>query len=122
MIRQTLFIIALLMYAGIIAAWLLKFPISYKLSNGSFHELLVDHDFTSAERDGVAKAYRIRQTISAVLQIGSVVVFGGMYFLKRDQTGRIKTFAKWVMLIAALFAIVLTLVNGIHFIAPSPIR
>ena len=114
--------IILILYVGMIGIWCFRFPISYKITNGSNHDLVVDHDFTEREREGLEKAYQIRKILSNVLTFSSILVSVGSYISLRTKWIRTKTVLKIVMYISGFIAIVLILVNGIHFIPGPPIR
>ena len=114
--------ITLLLYVGIIGIWFYRFPISYRMTNGSNHDLVVDHDFTEQEREGLEKAYHIRQILSVVLIFSSGLVSVGSFISLHSKRIKSKTLVKIVMYISGFIAIVLILVNGIHFIPGPPIR
>jgi hypothetical protein len=116
------FSITLILYIGIIGIWCYRFPISYKLTNGSYHDLVVDHDFTQQEREGLEEAYRIRQIVSNVLLFSSILVSVGSYICLRSKWIRTKTMLKIIMYISGFIALVLILINGIHFMPGPPIR
>jgi hypothetical protein len=119
---KVLYIIIILIYVAIIGLWCYRFPISYKMTNGTYHDLVVDHDFTEAERDGVEKAYRIRQNISNILFFSSVVLSVISFTFLRNQWFQPVKIVKIVMIVAGIIALILILVNGIHFIPGPPIR
>ncbi|HMF70604.1 MAG TPA: hypothetical protein VK616_03975 [Flavitalea sp.] len=119
---KIVFIIILLLYAGVIGTWSYRFIISYRLTNGSNHDLVVDHDFTAAEREGVKKAYRIRQKISNILLYSSVLLSVGSFVILRNNWIEPRVIIKVVMYISGLIAAVLILVNGIRFVPGPPIR
>jgi hypothetical protein len=119
---KVLITIILILYIGIIGIWCYRFPISYKLTNGSSHDLIVDHDFTKQEREGVEKAYYIRRTLSNALIFSSILLSLCSYIGLHKKWIRNKAIVKVVMYVSGLIAIVLILVNGIHFIPGPPIR
>lgn len=112
----------LLLYVGILAIWCYRFPISNKLTTGSYYELVVDHDFTEAEREDVKKAYDIRQTISNLLLYSSIVLSVGSYIALRNHWFEPRAIVKAALYISGAIAVILILVNGIHFIPGPPIR
>lgn len=119
---KIVFIIILFLYAGVIGIWCYRFTISYRLTNGSNHDLVVHHDFTEAEREGVKKAYRIRQTISNTLLYSSIFLSAGSFIILRNHWVEPGGIVKVVMYISGFIAVVLILVNGIHFVPGPPIR
>ncbi|NML21489.1 hypothetical protein HHL16_11425 [Pseudoflavitalea sp. G-6-1-2] len=104
------------------AIWCYRFPISYKLTNVTYHALIVDHDLTQAERDGIGKAYQIRKNISTIFQVFSFVVWIGCFLLLRAQKIAPRWLARIIIYLAATAAIILTLADGIGFIPGPPIR
>jgi hypothetical protein len=116
------FTISLILYVGVIGIWCYRFPISYKLTNGSNHDLVVDHDFTEQEREGLGKAYHIRQVVSNILILSSILVSVGSYIILHTKHVRAKTGLKIVMYASGIIAVVFIMVNGIHFIPGPPIR
>ena len=122
MLTKIAITIILMLYVVIIGIWFFRFPISYKLTNGSYHDLVVDHDFTEKEREGLDKAYQIRQTISNVLIFSSILVSASCYISVCTKWFKPTTILKIVMFISGFIAILLTPVNGIHFIPGPPIR
>jgi hypothetical protein len=117
---KIIYIIFIILYIGIISGWCYRFPISYKLTNGSYNDLVVDHDFKETERDGIKKAYQIRQTISNILLYCSVMLSVSSYIIFRNHSIDPRIVAKIIMITSGLIAIILILVNGIHFI-PGPL-
>ena len=114
--------IILILYLGIISIWCYRFPISYRLTNGSNHDLVVDHDFTEQEREGVEKANYIRRIVSNTLMLSSVLVSVGSYIGLRKKWIRNEAIVKIVMYVSGFIAIALMLVNGLHFVPGPPIR
>jgi len=119
---KIVFGVILIMYVLILVTWWYRFPISYKLTNGSYVDLVVDHDFSEQEREVVERAYHIRQTISNVLIWSSVLLSVTANVYQRTSLSRKKAFVRGIMYISGILAIVLILVNGIHFIPGPPIR
>lgn len=109
-------------YVVTIVTWCYRFPISYKLTNGSYNDLVVDHDFSEQELEGIERAYHIRQTVSNVLIFSSILISITAYAYQPMAFSGTKTFVKGVMYISGFIAIVLILVNGIHFIPGPPVR
>jgi hypothetical protein len=83
---------------------------------------LITHDFTNEERESVEKAYRIREAISATLLYSSVILALCSYIALRVGWMTPRSIVKSVFIISAIVAIVLILINGIHFIPGPPIR
>ncbi len=119
---KILFISIVFIYVVIIGMWCCRFPISYKLTNGSYHNLVVYHDFTKAEREGVEKAYRIRKNISNILLLSSILLSLLSYATLRSHLFEPANFVKAIMIVSGIIALILILVNGIHFIPGPPIR
>lgn len=119
---KIVFIIIFLLYAGVIGVWCFRFPISYKLSNETYHALVVDHDFTDDEREDVEKAYRIRQVISNILLYSSMLLLVSSYTILRNHWIEPRIIVKVLLCVSGFITIVLMLVNGIHFIPEPPIR
>jgi hypothetical protein len=119
---QILFTLTIASYVALITVWCCKFPISYKLTNGTYHKLVLDHDFTKQELKGIEKAYRIRVIISKVLLYSSIFAWVVSYICFQKKWIRNNALVKIVMYVSAIIAIVLMLVNGIHFIPGPPIR
>ncbi len=108
-------------YVGMVVGWCYRFPISYKIVGGD-PDLIENRDVTLVERDAIKKAYRIRLTISNILLYSSVLLSVGSYIILRNHLFEPSTVVKVIMVISGLIAIILILVNGIHFIPGSPIR
>ena len=120
--RKVGYLLVVFVYVAIIGLWCDRFPLSFRMTNGTNHALVLDHDFSNAERAGEEQAYRIRQTLSAILLLSSVLVFGGTYILLRMRRLQPRRMAKVVMIVAGIISCLLILVNGIHFIPGPPIR
>lgn len=112
---KILFLILLFIYGLIIASYCFKFPISYKLTNGNDHELKIDHDFTEKEREDDKKSYLIRQLISNTLLYSSSFMFLFSYFISKRNLFKPLIILKIAMYISSFIAILLFLINGVHF-------
>ena len=117
-----LFVVIVFAYMAIIGIWCYRFPISYKLTNGTYHDLVIDHDFTEAERDGVEKANRIRKNISRILLFSSILLSIVSYLVLRNRWFEPVVMVKIIMIISTIIALILILVNCIRFIPGPPIR
>jgi hypothetical protein len=118
---RTLYIVIVIIYLAIIGAWCYRFPISYKATNGTYHDLVLDHNFTQEERNGLEKAYRIRVAISTTLMISSILISISSYVVLKKGWFQPAIYVKVITVIAAAIGLILILVNGIHFVPIGPI-
>ena len=119
---KVIFIITVIIYSGVICIWIYKFPISYKLTNGTYHDIIVDHDFTKTEREEDERAFHIRQIISNIVQYSSIIICIGSYIILRKQWIKQTMILKVALYTSGFITILLMLINGIHFIPNPPIR
>lgn len=119
--KKSFYIVLMILYVFLLAIWCFRFPISYKIATG-INPDLVTRDLTKTEFDSLKKAYRIRQTIAAVLLYGSAILALCSFIALR--TGKIKQrlFLKITLIIATVIAVLLITINGVHFIPTPPIR
>jgi hypothetical protein len=108
-------------YALIMIAWGFRFPISYRITHGTYGDLVLDHNFTRQEMDSLEKAYHIRLVISKVLLYSSVLMFIVSWIIHQRRLFEPRILVKIIMIISGLIACVLILVNGINFIPGPPL-
>ena len=119
-VKKIAVVISLLLYLVIIAVWCYRFPISYKVVGGD-PSLIENRDLTSKEYNRIDEAYRIRLKVSNLLLYSSLFVYMGSYILRRRWVEE-RRLLKTSMYLSGLIAVILILVNGIHFISGPPIR
>ena len=115
------YIVVIISYLFIIGIWCYRYLISYRRTTGIDPDLIT-HNLTDQERENINKAYRIRKTISNILLYSSVVLSVGSYIILRNHWIDSRGIVKTAMVISGFIAIILILVNGIHFIPGPPIR
>ena len=115
------YIVVIVIYLLMIGTWCFRYQISYRMTTGIDPDLIT-HNLTDQERENIDKAYRIRKTISNILLYSSVVVSVGSYIIMRNHWIDSRRVVKTAMVISGFIAIILILVNGIHFIPGPPIR
>lgn len=121
MVIKIIYIISIVLYVGIIGIWCYRFPISYKIVGGN-PNLIENRDLTNEEYDRIKSSYFVRQKISNILVFCSVLLCIGSYIIKRNHWFEPVIIIKVVMIVAAIIALILILINGIHFIPGPPIR
>ena len=119
-IRKIAVVITFLLYLVIIAVWCYRFPISYKIVGGD-PSLIEYRDLTSEEYNIIDEAYRVRLKVSNLLFYSSLFVCISSYILRRRWVEE-RRLLKTSMYLSGLIAVILILVNGIHFIPGPPIR
>ena len=116
-----IYIAIIVLYIGVIAAWCMRYPLSYK-TVGVKPDLIEERSLTHQEYKALERAVKIRQWCSGILLYTSLLVFITSVFFLRNQWFEPVTIVKVVMITAGIIALILILVNGIHFIPGPPIR
>ena len=116
-----IFIVIVILYVGVIAAWCMRYPLSYKIVAVK-PDLIEERSLTHQEYKALEKAVKIRQWCSKILFYTSLFVFITSVLFLRNQWFEPVSIVKAVMITAGIIALILILVNGIHFIPGPPIR
>src|SRR5215471_4103174 len=106
-----IYIVFVVLYLLIIVIWCYRYPISYKMTTG-IDPKLITRDLTKDEYDGIEKAFYLRRWMSSILLYSS-------FFMTLSSYGILRTnliMPKTIMILSAIAAIILVIVNGIHFI------
>ena len=120
MVRYT-YIVLVVLYIGVIGAWCMRYPLSHKIV-GVQPNLIEERSLTHQEYKALEKVVTIRQWCSKILLYTSLVTFIISVFFLRKHWFEPVIVVKVVMIVAAIIALILILVSGIHFIAEPPIR
>lgn len=118
---KIVYLILVFLYAGIIAAWFARYPISYRII-GVNPDVVEERSLTTTEEDALQDAVKIRQLISQVFFYASVVILVISFIIHRNQWFGPAWLLKIMMIISALFALMIWLAKNIHFIPGPPIR
>jgi magnesium-transporting ATPase (P-type) len=113
-------IIFLSLYLAIISVWCFRFPISYNIVGGD-PDLIENRDLTNEEYSRLDEAYQIRSNVSNLLLYSSIFLCIGSYLLRRHWIEH-KRLLKTTMYLSGVIAVILILVQGIHFVPGPPIR
>lgn len=120
-IAKYIYIALIVLYIGMIAVWCMRYPISYKIV-GVKPDLIEERSLTHQEYKELEKATKIRQWCSKVFLYSSLFVFIISILFLRNHWFEPAIIVKVVMIVAGIIALILILVNGIHFIPGPPIR
>lgn len=116
-----IYIVIIVLYIGVIAAWCMRYPLSYR-TVGVKPDLIEERSLTHQEYKAIERAVKIRQWCSKMLLYASLLVFVTSIFFLRNQWFEPVTIVKVIMIAAGIIALLLIIVNGIHFIPGTPIR
>jgi hypothetical protein len=116
-----IYIVIIVLYIGVIAAWCMRYPLSYR-TVGVKPDLIEERSLTHQEYKALERAVKIRQWCSKMLLYASLLVFVTSIFFLRNQWFEPVTIVKVIMIAAGIIALLLIIVNGIHFIPGPPIR
>lgn len=121
MALKYIYIVIIVLYIGVIAAWCMRYPLSYR-TVGVKPDLIEERSLTHKEYKALERAVKIRQWCSKMLLYASLLVFLTSIFFLRNQWFEPVTIVKVIMIAAGIIALLLIIVNSIHFIPGPPIR
>lgn len=116
-----IYFVALFSYVVVLGTYLMKFEVSYRIVKVR-PEIIETRSLSFQEYKALKRAETIRKAIINLTLIGSIVIalFSGILWYFKLFTPLIVPII--VVIISTLFALVLVIVNSIHFIPHSPIR
>jgi len=120
-ILKYIYIGLIVLYTGMAAAWCMRYSISYKIV-GVKPDLIEERSLTHQEYEGLQKAAKIRQWCSQGFLYSSLLMFALSILFLRNHWLEPAIIVKVVMIVAGIIALILILVNGIHFIPGPPMR
>lgn len=118
---KTAYIILTIIYFLVIAIYLIRYEVSYRIVNAR-PEIVKVRDLTNKEYIGLEKAQRIRNNISKFLFYFSLftsLVSAALWYFKPFD---ITTYLKSIFFISLIITVILFLIDGIKFIPTAPIR
>jgi hypothetical protein len=118
---KNIYIALVILYIGMIAAWCIRYPLSYEIV-GVKPDLIEERSLTHQEYKILEKAVKIRQWSSKGLLYASLITAATSFVFLRKYWFEPVIIIKIVMIVAALIALILILVNGVHFVPGPPIR
>lgn len=120
-IAKYIYIALIVLYIGVAAAWIIRYPISYKIV-GVKPDLIEERSLTHQEYKALQQATKIRKWCSKLFFYSSLFMTAISILFLRYHLFESTIIVKGIMIIAGLVALILLLVNGISFIAGPPIR
>lgn len=118
---RAVYIILMIIYAASLVAYFSRYEISYRL-------LDVNPGIVNQRSLTYEEYYRLKDAESMMRRISSCVMWASIAFffvsvaVSRIDAGLPASVPKFLMFVSGSMAIVLILVEGIHFIPTSPIR
>ncbi len=119
---KLIFLFFVIIHFVLIGVWGFKFPISYKFTNGTYSDIIVDHDFSNVERESIEKAFVIRKIISNLLLYYSLALTLLSFVIFHRDLIMPNNFVRIVMYFSSLITLLLIIISKINFIPGSPIR
>lgn len=116
-----IYIVLVVLYIGIIAAWGIRYPLSHKIV-GVKPDLIEERSLTHQEYKALEKAVKIRQWCSKTLLYFSLLVFIVSFFFLRNEWFEPAIIVQIIMIVSGVIALMLILANGINFMPGPPIR
>src|SRR5215831_14740703 len=115
------YIALIVIYIGIITLWSVRYPLSYRIV-GIKPDIIEERSLTFQEYLAEGRTVEIRQWSSNILLYASVAILITSIILLRKKWFNPLVVVKIVVIVAGIIALILILVNGIHFIPGPPIR
>lgn len=118
---RAFYIVLIVAYAIMFVSYFMKYEISYRIVKVR-PEIVEQRSLTYEEYKGLKKAEIIRNRINFFMLLSSIIIAGVSAIVWYFNLFNPLIVIKIVFIISGLWAIILMIVNGIHFIPNPPIR